>query len=434
MQQVLCWFSFFALIACGGEADSFDAPIGEADAMTPVALEPFSLDLGPDMAGTTVFSSESKGQLIESTSADAEGLATLLGRPGGMISFLRSGDLVMSFLGIRSGEALQWKRQTRPEVSETGLTVTGEAVANAEYHWVGACGRMSRVDEEELESLVLPLSEDCLRDQTIPVMAFAADYDFPLAYARHSVETSTLATDELRLEWKTDFQEVPLSFVSPAAAQVYARTAIASDGALHYVPSQKLSSSAPALLTPPGSDILWTNLNVYGERGWQTVEGTPPNKIEDWIDLIGAAAITHDADTQPSAVWLPAGGDLLIGDYFWESSQGYHSWYFVAPPTVKEASFPSLPDSYVAPPAELPQWAVLSLRVLDYDDLEDYASAIEENRAAWMTSGEQIRGFLREGGQLRSSTFSEWTRQNQRVDVSDEQMRIQRLQDSQLRR
>lgn len=406
-------------LACSDDPAKAEVP----DGAPPVQQESFSVSLGPIQAGTTVFSSKSTGELIESIAADAEGNATLNGFPGGMISFQTSETSVVSFLGIRSGEVLRWLDKSNETRSEDTLWFAPESVDGATDYRGSACGYPALTTKEEgehLGDLEFIFSEECLAQETVSFSAIAYDNDFLLAYAQLDAPSTAIPDEELSLEWKTDFLETPIEFTSDLASQIVAYNTLVDGSYNIRMPSHDVVKSSPVLITPPNMELAWTELTRFPNTpGWQSVAGALPTDESHWLEVTKDVVVTHTAEAPLSMIWLPTQkGDLQTGNYTWQDSAGYHSWILIAPTSVGGATYPENPSG-AAIPAEVPIFAFMDIKVNDYDDVEGYTMAMVANRASWIFGADD--SFLAGGGRLSSSTLFSYssTENRQLPDVLD---------------
>ena len=122
-RTILVLVALFFYMGCG-ESNMAREP----DATAPAPIEEVVVILGESFQGTTVFSSEATGELIDSDIVAGNGKAVISARPGGTVSFLRYGFELITFAEILTEEDLIWREEEWvPGVSRT-LTVEFDAV------------------------------------------------------------------------------------------------------------------------------------------------------------------------------------------------------------------------------------------------------------------------------------------------------------------
>lgn len=392
-----------ALAGCGSGESAMEAP----DAAPPT--DRLTVLLGQENAGVLVFSSELDGTLIDSSTINADGKASLLARDGGMISFLRFGAEVTSVVGIRTDQTLRWQERPGAPGANQTLALALDEVIGAESYEVYGCLDLDLAFEPPL-TFELRATGSCLQAQSLPVFSFASDFDGLMSYGRLDVDMTGDIPGPVTPIWASDFASAPFELVVPGLTQAaYASPVLDYGDTRIQVPSHPVDMDEPTSLHPPGeAQELWMELTAYGPVfGAQVMQGPLPTDKTDWLSVPKGAVIGHRTGVAPNLNWLATGeGDLQSAEYFWESEQGFRVWQVFARPDQRLAKFPQLPAEVAANfGADLaPSFGFFFLDVLDYKDLDGFDAAMEAGRLSWTPFGPETAEFLLGGGQIATAT------------------------------
>lgn len=407
MRFRLALCSSVVLLSCGS---SEEPVVTEPDAGAPTEM--LTVNLGVELAGATVFSSEEDGTLIASAIADQEGKAMLLARDGGMASFHSAGANLTTILSVDTQAELLFEVSAGVDRGGQSITVDIPSFGEVTDYTVYACQDRSH-DRSAPFSVELNISDACLAAPSFTVVSFASDFSDVLAYATTEVDSELVSTAEIDLVWQTDFEEVSVEFAVPALTRlVRASPVLQYELGIAVVPSHDLSLVEPLMLRPPGEALLlWTDLTAFAnDSGWQEHRGPLPTNASDWLLVPPGLVVNHTAAVGPELRWVPTGeGDLVYARYTWDTEVGFGFWGVLARPEDRGVIFPELPAALANVfPVGAPQFAFATVNIIDYKDIEGYAEAMDAGRLPWPFSGVDTDTFLGAGGAMAIGATSEF--------------------------